>query len=749
MRLPPIKLPPLRLPRLKLPPLKLLGIRLPRSRWVKLRLEGDAMRDQRRWAKAEAAYRAYLAKRPGHWQIIVQLAHCVKEQGDLEGALALYRQAEALAPQDFDPPFQISHVLRVMGRMREAAEAAERAAERAPYNHHLRRAHALLRHRRLAPEDGPVRALAPRPGGVPTQLAFDVTDLLAYLGASRTPTGIQRVQMGILGAMLAAPAEGRPPLVLVAYDPSAWRWWHVEEDSFRQVLALARLGAQAKDPAWKAATTALCHADARPDAPLLPGATLATLGNAWGVEDYFRGLRMLRAAVPFRYVSFVHDCVPLAMPEHCLDLTVRLYARWFAALSLHADALLANSDSTRREVAHYAAALGWAPPTTVVRLAAAGLGPPAEASAARAAAAALPVPLPGERFVLFVATLESRKNHLMVFKAWLALVRRLGPDAVPRLVCVGKPGWHVEAALGLLDRVPELRQRVSVLHDVSDLALEGLYAGCDFTLYNSFHEGWGLPVSESLAMGKLAVVPAQSGLLESGAPGALFFPPQDEPALVAALERLVTDPAHLADLASRIDREAASRGWDVAAAEVLATLCAPSAEKPEPTLPLGERLVLGHNGQPAADSTVAWAERVREGLGWWWQDAWGCWMRDGVATLFLPVAVPAGTPMRVLLELRAPPSGITLRLRLRGAGGEPWRSLTLAPDQSLACMLQAKAGPGGLVVDLDAGDGVLVGDRGIRAVGAGIVAVMACREDDWAARLKALERAEGVLDGDA
>jgi hypothetical protein len=104
----------------------------------------------------------------------------------------------------------------------------------------------------------------------PTQLAFDVTDLLDYLRDARTPTGIQRVQMGLLGAILEHPAPPAP-VVLVAYDPSAWRWWHVDAAAFRAALDLSRIGAEAADPAWRAATTALCATDPRPDAPSSPG----------------------------------------------------------------------------------------------------------------------------------------------------------------------------------------------------------------------------------------------------------------------------------------------------------------------------------------------------------------------------------------------------------------------------------------------------------------------------------------------
>jgi hypothetical protein len=329
----------------------------------------------------------------------------------------------------------------------------------------------------------------------------------------------------------------------------------------------------------------------------------------------------------------------------------------------------------------------------------------------------------------------------MVFRAWLDLIRRLGAERVPRLVCVGRPGWRAEAALELLERAPELRRRVTLVSGVSDAALAGLTARCLFTVYNSFHEGWGLPVSESLAAGKLAVVPAHSALLESGAPGALFFPPGDTPALVATLERLVTDAGHRAALEARIDRAAAARSWRQAAAEILAALADPPPPAPRPAFPQGLRIPLA-TGALAPTTAQAWGEAVREGLGWWWAEEWGCWTRDGVATLHLPAAVPPGTTMRAVLELRAPPGGAALRLRARGAAPEPWRVLRLDAEDRVSVLLQAPAGPAGLALDLDSGDGQLLpGDAAKRMVGVGVLAITAFREDDLAARLAALEAA--------
>ncbi len=699
----------------------------------------DALRDARDWGAAEAAYRAYLALRPLHWQIHVQLGHAVKEQGDPVAALDHYARAAALAPQDPDPLLQEGHTLRLLGRGRLAAERMAAALALAPEDALLRREAALTRHRLLdAPQEPPAPLPLPPPGP-PTQLAFDVTDLLDYIRDARTPTGIQRVQAGVLGALLDLPGLGAP-LLLVAYDPSAWRWWHVSTERFRRVLDLARLGAAEDDPPWRDAVRAVVAPDARPDAPLVDGAVLVNLGNAWGIEDYWRGLRLLRRRVALRYVAFVHDCVPLAMPEHCLELTTQLYARWFSALALHADGMFCNSRATAGEFAGFAAPLGLRARPTPLPFAA---EPPPRAGQALAAADALGLVQPDERFVLFVATLESRKNHLLVFQAWLELVRRLGPARVPKLLCIGRAGWRAEAALALRERSPELRRKVVMAAGVSDLALAGLTQRCLFGVYNSFHEGWGLPVTESLAAGKPCVVPAHSGLVEAGAPGAVFFPPGDLPALVATLERLVTDPDHLAAAAARIDLGAVPRSWRDAAEVVATTLAAPPAEAPaRPAFPLGARLSLGL-AAPPPDLGAAWGEAVREGLGWWWQDGFGCWTRDGVATLLLPAGVPAGTPMRVLLELRGPPGGLALRLRLRGARPLPWQRLRLAEGEDATCVLLGEAGGAGLAVDLDSGDGVALGDRAKRRVGVGVRAVMACREDDLPARLAALERAAG------
>jgi glycosyltransferase involved in cell wall biosynthesis len=743
-----------------------------------LRARGDHHRDLREWEAAAKAYAAYLELAPEDWPLHVQLGHCVKEAGDVAGALAQYRRAEEGMAEDADLQLQIGHALKMLGRLAEAEQAYARTVALDPASDSAWGE--LIALRRRIEEEGapPVPPVAepapapvadapaaeeapapppaasvqapPAPAGFPrTGLAvglavfFDVSDLMAWFGAHRAPSGIQRVQLEIVAEALRRAGGGAVPQVVV-FRASLGAWRALPQELFLRLWLLSQTGTDIREPAW---VDALAQAEETlrrgPDIDFPEGAWLVNPGTSWWQPDYFRHLREAKARSGIGFAPLLHDCVPLVVPEHCEATLVAQYARWFSGLALHADLMLVTSSSTRDDLMslHRQLLPGLrVPPVALMPLDVAMRRAPATTGAPPAR---LPGLERGQPYVLFVSTIESRKNHLMVFNAWLSLVRRHGMAAVPKLVCVGRPGWLAQGAMALLQNSPVLQEKVVLRHDVSDSVLQALYERCLFTLYNSHHEGWGLPVTESLSFGKVPLVSAVASLPEAGGAGAVLFQPRSEPDLVEKLEKLILDRDFLRAQEEKLAREVRLRSWPEVTAQLLGFLSAvpaPAREVERPRLELGRGYALARLPGSAPQLEMAVADMVRLGGFWHAPEEWGCWTRPGPARLSLPLAVHDAGPetrLRIYLELAAPPAAQRLSIILPGAV-EPV-ALNLAAGRPATCVLEAPLGDGTLEIELDAAEALEApGAEG--PVGVGVTSVMVCRHDDLMSRLDYLER---------
>jgi glycosyltransferase involved in cell wall biosynthesis len=682
------------------------------------------------WRGAAAALAAHLAARPQDWGAWIQHGHSVKEAGDPAAALASYRRAEGGLPQDADLQLQIGHALKLVGDLPGARAAYARALELDPaHGPAWQEAVGLLTTPGLEAAPQGLRLLDD------LRLVLDVSDLMSWFGTHRAPSGIQRIQMEIAAAAVARDA-GLAEVRLAVFRPGRGAWRELPPEAFLRLRALSRAGADAADAAW-AATLAQVEAmlSAAPDLAFAAGAWLVNPGTAWWLDGYDQAVRAARRAQGLRYAALVHDAGPILAPEHNEPAAAARFARWFAALAGTADLVLTVSEATRADVARLA---GQAipglpfPPLRVLRPDAAL--PPASAPSAAAAPHPREAELAGAPYVLFVGTIESRKDHLFVLNAWLALLRRHG-DAVPPLLLVGRAGFQAGPVLALLQRAPALAGRVIWLDDVADDALQRLYAGASFTLYHSQHEGWGLPVTEALAAGKVVVAPSHSGLLESGQGLALHHAPGSEPEFLALVERLLFEPGFREAAEARIAEGRRLRSWRAVAADLVATLGAlPEAPLPDPPPPPpGAMHRLGEAGavRPAAD--MLWSDLLRDGGGWLAPEPWGCWTRPGRAVLRLPLPEGAG-PLRLHLALRgaAAPRRVALRL---GRGAR--REVEVAADARPVVVLDLPdAGPlAEVAIEVAPPE-----EADAEAVGIGVVAVMACAPGDLAARLGFLER---------
>ena len=106
----------------------------------------------------------------------------------------------------------------------------------------------------------------------------------------------------------------------------------------------------------------------------------------------------------------------------------------------------------------------------------------------------------------------------------------------------------------------------------SDAELASLYRDCLFTLYPSFYEGWGLPVTESLCFGKTVAASNRGSIPEAGGEFCAYFDPDDLNDAERVVGGLIRHPERIAALEERIATSFRPPGWDDTARAVLAAL---------------------------------------------------------------------------------------------------------------------------------------------------------------------------------
>jgi glycosyltransferase involved in cell wall biosynthesis len=143
-------------------------------------------------------------------------------------------------------------------------------------------------------------------------------------------------------------------------------------------------------------------------------------------------------------------------------------------------------------------------------------------------------------YVLYISTLEPRKNHAMLLRIWRRLLEK---ERQGKLVLVGKRGWNNEDTFRFLDQSETIRGSVIEIGQASDKILLALLRNATVSVFPSHCEGWGMPVSESLSVGTPVICSDIPALRENAGEAALFIPPSDEISWEKAVERVMTDTA--------------------------------------------------------------------------------------------------------------------------------------------------------------------------------------------------------------
>ena len=161
--------------------------------------------------------------------------------------------------------------------------------------------------------------------------------------------------------------------------------------------------------------------------------------------------------------------------------------------------------------------------------------------------------------VLSVGSVEMRKNHLALLHAAEVLWRE---GLHFRLLILGKVNSASTAVVTLIDELRAAGRDVEVRSGVSDTALGAAYRAARLTVFMSTHEGYGLPVAESIASGTPVVTTCFGSTAEAAlGGGALLVDPRDDDAIAAAIRTLLTDDVLHASLVAQCHARP-PRTWD-------------------------------------------------------------------------------------------------------------------------------------------------------------------------------------------
>lgn len=286
-----------------------------------------------------------------------------------------------------------------------------------------------------------------------------------------------------------------------------------------------------------------------------------SLGLDWDQKDlvYLFGQKR---RVGFKVLLFCYDVIPVKLPHLCVGDVAAKFGMYFSNLAWCADKVLCISEYSRKDLTQLLTSLGTPiPPMEVIKLGC-DIRSPIEADSAADVAALL-----RRKYILFVSTIERRKNHETLYRAYTRLIDR-GMIDLPFLVFVGMPGWGVNDFLADLRLDPRIQPYIRILNNVTDNDLACLYQNAYFTIFPSLYEGWGLPVAESLALGKFCLASNAASIPEVGGALLEYIDPWDVPKWAERIKWFIDHEADLILREHQIKNEYKRVTWKSSASAI-------------------------------------------------------------------------------------------------------------------------------------------------------------------------------------
>jgi len=260
-------------------------------------------------------------------------------------------------------------------------------------------------------------------------------------------------------------------------------------------------------------------------------------------------------------VLTIHDLSQLLFPETHEARRIRRARRRLPVMSRRATMIITPTEAVKSEVCEHlrvprekVVVVNEAPRRTFYAM------PLAEASAT---VRRLGIE---DEFILYVGTIEPRKNLITLVQAFEEVLR--STTLRPQLVIAGKKGWLTDELFAYIDSA-KLGDRLCLTGYLGDDELRALYSACRVMVYPALYEGAGLPTLEAMACGAPVITTNTAAITEMVGDKTRLFSPRDFRALTQQIVELLTTSAARESLSRDGIEHAARFTWERAARETL------------------------------------------------------------------------------------------------------------------------------------------------------------------------------------
>ena len=164
-----------------------------------------------------------------------------------------------------------------------------------------------------------------------------------------------------------------------------------------------------------------------------------------------------------------------------------------------------------------------------------------------------------DEFLLFVGTIEPRKNLLTLVRAFDQILHQTSRR--PQLVVVGAEGWLTNELFAFI-KESSISDRLRLTGYLDDDDLRALYSSCTVFVYPSVYEGFGLPPLEAMACGAPVIASNIATFQETLGSAAELVEPNDVEALARRMAEILDDEDRRRTLSRRGLEQAAKYSWE-------------------------------------------------------------------------------------------------------------------------------------------------------------------------------------------